>query len=455
METKESQTISRPPNGPSSAVPDDDVELHEAGAARGRQGRRRPILIVAGIVVALIVLFFAVRYLAYATTHQSTDDAYVDADLVTVTSKISEHVQAIYTDTNKYVKKGQLLIQLNDQDELARYNQALAAYRAEQAQAIAARRNLALTESTVAAETQQGQGGVSSAQSGLVNAQDQVDVAKQAVVQAQSQLNAAKAAVPAAREALAEASANYRRTSSLVRTGDLSQANLDASTAALKQAQSQDQQALDNVTVARAAVTTAQQRVSAANSQVGVEQGALTSAQGKLAESALPERVHVQQAQTNAAFAQTRSLAAQLQNARLSLSYTKIFAPISGYIGQKTADIGQQVSPGMALLTIVPLSNVYVTANFKETQMANIRSGEHVDISVDAYPGVRFSGVVGAVSPASQNSFALVPAQNATGNFVKVTQRIPVRIYVESASKPLDQVPLRPGMSVTASVKVK
>ncbi len=140
---------------------------------------------------------------------------------------------------------------------------------------------------------------------------------------------------------------------------------------------------------------------------------------------------------------------------RDQLSYTKIYAPISGYIGQKSVDLGQQVAPGTPLLTIVPLSAIYITANFKETQMGNIRAGDQADISVDAYPGVRFHGKVGTISPASQNTFALVPAQNATGNFVKVTQRIPVRIYVDSASKPLDQVPLRPGMSVIASVKVK
>jgi membrane fusion protein (multidrug efflux system) len=188
---------------------------------------------------------------------------------------------------------------------------------------------------------------------------------------------------------------------------------------------------------------------------VAAQQGAVTTAQGKLTENALPQRVQVQQAQTTAAQAQARALSAQLNNAKLQLSYTKIYAPISGFIGQKSVEIGQQVSPGTPLLTIVPLSNVYITANFKETQMARIKKGEHVDISVDAYPGVQFSGVVGDISPASQNSFALVPAQNATGNFVKVTQRIPVRIYVDSASKPLDQVPLRPGMSVNASVKTK
>jgi membrane fusion protein (multidrug efflux system) len=455
VETQETKTTTRMPSGVNPTVADDELEVEESSQSSRRGGARRRVLIVAGVIAALLVLFYGVRFLAYMTTHESTDDAYVDADMVTVTSKISEHVQAIDTDTNQYVKKGQLLIQLNDRDELARYDQALAAYNAQEATARAAEGNLALTRKTVTAQTQQGQGGVSAATSGLANAEDQVAVAQQGVAQAKSQLSAAKAAVPAAREALAEARANYDRTASLVKTGDLAQANLDAASAAFQQAQAQYQGALDNVSVADAAVTSAERRVAAAQSQVGVQQGQLTTAQGKLAESSLLQRVSVQQAQVNAAQAQAKALAAQLANAELQLNYTKIYAPISGYIGQKSVEIGQQVTPGTPLLTIVPLNNVYITANFKETQMADIRRGEHVDISVDAYPGVQFSGVVGTISPASQNSFALVPAQNATGNFVKVTQRIPVRIYVNSASKPLSQVPLRPGMSVVANVKIK
>ena len=441
------QTPPRPANGPGSTVADDELEVEEARAHARAGGRRRlpaglrPFVIAAAIVVALLILFYGVRFIAYMTTHQSTDDAYVEADNVTVTSKISEHVVGIHTDTNQPVHKGQLLIQLDDRDEQDRYRQALAAYRAEQSSAQAAQQNLQLTKQQVRAQTQQGRGGVTSAQSDVTYAQEHV-------AQARAQLSAAQAAVPAAREALAKAQADYRRTASLVSTGDLAKSDLDAATATLQQARAQYQQAQDNVGVAQAGL-------SAAQSAVDVSQGQLTTAQGKLAENALPERVSVQQAQTSAANAQTKTLAAQLATARDQVSYTKIYAPIDGYVGQKSVDLGQQVAPGTPLLLIIPLAHVYVTANFKETQMANIRPGEQADVSVDAYPGVKFSGTVASVGPASQNTFALVPAQNATGNFVKVTQRIPVRIYVDSASRPLDQVPLRPGMSVIAAVKVK
>ena len=427
METKE--TAARPQNGSGTPVPDDeaDVEARSAARPKGRfSGNVRPFLIGAGLIVALLVLVWGVRFLMYAVTHQSTDDAYVEADLVTVTSKISERVDSIYTDTNRYVHKGDLLIQLDDRDERTRYAQALAAYRAEQATANAARSNLSYTAEQVTAQTEQGQGGVSAAQSGVTNAQEELRVAQ--------------AAVPAARQALAKANADNARTATLVATGDLAKSELDSTQAAQKQAQAQYQQALD--------------RVAAAESAVGVSIGQLTTAQGKLAENQLPQRVEVQAAQTKAAGAQAHSLAAQLRTAADQLSYTKIYAPISGYIGQRSVDLGQQVAPGTTLLMIVP-NDVYVTANFKETQMGKIQTGEDADVSVDAYPGVRFYGKVATISPASQNTFALVPAQNATGNFVKVTQRIPVRIYVTGASKPLDQVPLRPGMSVVASVRVR
>ncbi len=457
METKESTaTASRPTNGPSAPAADGNSgNESKTPKSRGPSGPARQALIVAGVIVVLLILFYGIRFIAYATTHQSTDDAYVEADIVTVTSKISERVQTIYTDTNRQVKKGDLLIQLDDQDERTRYAQAQAAYRSEQATANAAKQNLALTRQLVVAQTTQGTGGVNSAESGVTNAQQNVAVAQDAVNQARSQLSAANAAVPAAREALTKADADNRRTQSLVSTGDLAQSDLDATRAALQQARAQYQEAQDNVRVAQSALSSSVGKVSAAESQVGVQLGQLTTAQGTLAANELPQRVSVQSAQTVAAGAQAGSLAAQLRTASDQLSYTKIYAPISGYVGQKSVDLGQQVAPGTPLLTIVPLGAIYVTANFKETQMGNIRQGDEADISVDAYPGVRFHGKVGTISPASQNTFALVPAQNATGNFVKVTQRIPVRIYVDSASKPLDQVPLRPGMSVVASVKVK
>ncbi len=227
-------------------------------------------------------------------------------------------------------------------------------------------------------------------------------------------------------------------------TGDLPKAQLDAARAAQANAQSNYLQALDKVNVAQAEVKAAQATIEA-------EQGALRTAEGKLAESNTQYKVAAEQAQATAQAAQSGTLAAQLRQAEDQLSYTKIYSPIDGYVGEKAVEIGQTVQPGSTLLNLVP-KRVYITANYKETQIGNMKPGQEVDISVDAYKGTKFTGHVEAIGPASQNEFALIPAQNATGNFVKVTQRVPVRIVVDN---PPPDKPLRPGMSVETSVKVK
>ncbi len=271
-------------------------------------------------------------------------------------------------------------------------------------------------------------------------------------------VRSAQAGVPGALQNLRKAQADLSRTESLVSTGDLSQQQLDASRAQERAAQSSYEQARQAVDAANANYQSAQQKYASqlastngAQATIVANQGALVTAEGRLAESSAPERVAVQRGNADAALAQVATARAQAKIAADNLSYTKIHSPIDGYVGQKSVDIGQTVSPGTVLLTIVPL-NVYITANFKETQMGNIRRGQHVDVNIDAYKGVKFDGVVETISPASQNSFSLIPAQNASGNFVKVTQRVPVRIRFVN---PDPKYPLRVGMSVETSVKVK
>ncbi len=253
--------------------------------------------------------------------------------------------------------------------------------------------------------------------------------------------------------------ADLRRTQSLVATGDLAQAQLDAARANYQAAASAYRQAQANASASAADVGQAQQKLVAQQStfnsstaQVGVQQGSLVTAQGKLAESSTPSRIGAQQAQANAVAAQSGIYAAQLKTAQDQLSYTKIRSPIDGYVGAKNVEVGRTVQPGESLMTIIPSTGVYITANYKETQLGNMRPGQPVDVKVDAYKGVKFHGHVQTIAPAAQNKFSLVPAQNATGNFVKVTQRVPVRILFDN---PDPKYPLRPGMSVEASVKVK
>ncbi len=431
--------------------------------------RKRPpralILTLVAVVVA-IGAFFGVRYLLYASSHESTDDAKIDADQVTVTSKISERVAQIAVDTNQSVQRGQLLIQLDNTDEKQRVAAAAATVAALRAQARAAQANVALIRDQQSAQVAQNRGSVAQAQAGIASAAEtvrsargQIAAAQAAVAAAAAQLQAAQDGVPAAREALRKAQADLGRTQSLAVSGDVARSQLDAARATAAGAQANERQAQAAVATAQANLVAARQKLIAqqaatgsSQAQVDVQQGSLTTAEGKLAESATPNRIVTQQATADAAQAQVVQAQSQLRTAQDQLANTKIFAPIAGYVGAKNVEVGQTLSPGQSILVIVPSGHVYVTANYKETQLGKMRVGQPAQITVDAYKGVTFAGRLEAIAPASQNTFSIIPAQNATGNFVKVTQRVPVRIAFDH----LDPAyPLRPGMSVETAVKVK
>jgi membrane fusion protein (multidrug efflux system) len=428
--------------------------------------RRQPVLVlVIGAIVVIAALIWGIRYLAYASTHQTTDDARVDADTVTISSKIEQRVAQILVDTDQPVRKGQIIIRFDDTDERAALQQAQAGLQAQRATARAAQENVSLTAAQVAAQATQGAGSVAAARSGIQNAaaqaqsaQQQADAARSAIGQAQAQLRVAQSQVPAARAALQRANLDLARYIALVRTGDIASQQLDAQRAAQAQAQSQYQAALDNVAAAQTGVAQAQARytaslstANAATAGIGAQQGQLETAQGRLTESDNPYRVSATQAQADAAFAQAGSLQAQVNAAQNRLDKTVLRAPIDGFVGAKNVAIGAAVAPGQSLMTLVPSRGIYITANYKETQLGMVRVGQPVDLKVDAYKGVDFHGHVAAIAPASQNTFSLVPAQNATGNFVKVTQRLPVRILVDD---PPQGYPLRVGMSVETAINV-
>ncbi|GAC1402670.1 MAG: EmrA/EmrK family multidrug efflux transporter periplasmic adaptor subunit [Candidatus Velthaea sp.] len=456
------------------APPRESAERHGSAAmsagvdaAATKPARRLPTWAIVSIGLVLVAaLILGIRYLAYATTHETTDDAKIDADTVTISSKIAERVSQVLVDANQPVTKGQILVRLDSVDEQTRLVTARAQRDAQLAQARAAQANVSLTSAQQQAQNEQNSGAIAAARAQITNAsanasaaQQQIDAARAAIAGAQAQVRVAQANVPSAREALARANADLSRTASLVRTGDIAQQQLDAQRAAQVQARSQYAAALDNVSAAQTAVTQAQARytstiasANAAAAGIGAQQGGLTTAQGRYQESNTPFRVSASEAQASAAQAQVKALDAQVRSAQDQLDYAVIRSPIDGYVGAKNIEIGATVAPGQSLMNIVPKNNIYVTANFKETQLGKIRPGAQVDIKVDAYKGTAFSGKVEAIAPASQNTFSLVPAQNATGNFVKVTQRLPVRIVF--TNPPADK-PLRVGMSVEASVRTK
>ncbi|MBV8066366.1 MAG: HlyD family secretion protein [Candidatus Eremiobacteraeota bacterium] len=421
-EVDQQKTVTGPKGNGSGSGPVESRSGDTGGEARGRP-RKRIIFALVVIAVIAIALIWGLPWLNFMLSHEGTDDAHVAADEVAVTSKIPERIDQILVDTNQAVRRGQLLIVLDNKDELAKLRQAQAQY------------DLAVANQR--ANTEQGQGGVAQAGGEVAGQQAQVPVAQDAVAQAGAQLRAAQAQVPAAQQAYDKAQADYNRASSLVSTGDVAAQQLDAARAQDAGAAAQLRAAEDQVAVAQENVAAAQGRVTASSAAVSAASGALTTAQGKLAQAADPSQVE--------------AAAAQLYLAKQNLNYTHIYAATDGYVGEKSAEVGQTIGAGITLMTIVP-RRIYITANFKETQMGHMRVGQSAEVRVDAYKGVTFHGHVASINPASENTYALVPAQNASGNFVKVTQRIPVRIEVDDQRADL---PLRPGMSVEAYVRVK
>jgi len=400
-----------------------DVPVEENVEVTTSKRNLRPFFIAAVVVVAILIVVFGLRWYSYARVHQSTDDARVDANTVSITSKISERVDKILVDTDQRTRKGQLLVILDSAAERAALDQA--------------RANLELAMQNRLAGVEQGSGAVNQAQAEVQGAAAQIPMAQAGVSAAQGQVQAAQAALPGAAQGLARARADYQRTLSLVNSGDLPRQQLDAARAALAAAQSQYTAAQDNVNVAIANMNAAQQRISSAQAGVSAAQGGVQTAQGKLSAVQSPASVAAAQAAVSIA----------LQN----LTNTRISSPIDGYVGEKNVEVGQTVSAGMPLLTLIP-NGVFITANYKETQVGDMHPGQPVDLHVDAYKGVTFHGRVIAINPASQNTYALVPSQNSTGNFVKVTQRIPVKISIDDADP--QKYPMRPGMSVEAAVQV-
>lgn len=405
-----------------------DLPTDGAGAdgavAEAKPRNLRPWFIAGGVVVALLILFYGIRWYSYAHVHQTTDDAHVDANTVLVTSKINERVDRLLVDTGQTVHKGQAIVILDNVTETAAVDQA--------------RANLELALESMQTGAQQGAGAVNQAEAQVQSAAAEVPLAQAGVSAAQAQVEAAQAALPGAQQSLARAQADYQRTASLVKSGDLPRQQLDAARATYAQAQSQYRAAQDNVNVALANLNAAEQKIGAAQAGVSAAQGGVQAAQGKL-----------RQAQEPAPIAAAR---AQLAIAEQNLANTRIKSPIDGYVGERNVETGQTVNPGAPILTLIP-NSVFITAYYKETQVGNMHVGQPVDIGVDAYKGVSFHGRVLAINPASQNTYALVPSQNSTGNFVKVTQRIPVKISIDDAD--WQKYPMRPGMSVVTSVLVK
>lgn len=403
--------------------------------------KRRPNgLILAALGVGAIVAgSFGYRWWHFASTHEETDNATVAGHIHQVSTRINGTVSEVEVSDNQMVQKGQLLVKLDPSDLQVKVLQAQAALDAAQRQANAAQTSIALAAQNAQAQTTQAQGNISDAQAGI-------SAAQAAVAEARAGIPAAQAAVAQADANLEKARADFNRYDTLYRQGAVARQQLDNAKAAYEVAQAQRNSAQQGVQQAQAKLAQAQQGVSSAQAKLAQSRGGLQQA------TATGVQTEVNRSQYEAAKASIAQAQASLKDAQLQLSYTNIVAPSNGRVGRKTVEVGQRVQQGSPLLAIVE-GDYWITANFKETQLEDIKPGQPVEIKLDAFPHHTFIGRVDSISPASGSQFALLPPDNATGNFTKVVQRIPVKVTFNPQSIQGYESRITPGMSAVVSIE--
>ena len=408
------------PNPAPNPEPKNSAAETEIEAPRSR----RRGLVIAGIaLVALIGL--GVWW--HSTYSEDTDDAQVNGHLIQVSSRIAGQVLKVYVDENQLVKAGDPIADLDPSDYKVAVENAEAALASAKANAAAARVAVPITTINTG--------------SNLSSAGADVSGSQASVQQAEQQLLAARANVVQAEANNTKAQADLARYKPLVAKDVISKQQFDAAVAAADAAQA-------NLAAAQATQAAANDAVRVAHDR---ESGA--QAQLKYAETG-PQQVAAQDARARQAEAQVQQAQAQLDQAKLNLSYTKIVAPEAGIITRKSVEVDQNVAPGQNLMTLVSLQDLWITANFKETQLRHMEAGEKVQVHVDS-TGKDYSGKVTQIGGATGSVLSLFPPENATGNYVKVVQRVPVRIDFTNLSNEDPHQELRPGLSVEPKVRVK
>jgi membrane fusion protein, multidrug efflux system len=387
--------------------------------------------------VAVLLAIGAGAWWWIAAGRESTDDAQVDAHITPIAARIGGTVLHVPVEANQEVEAGAVLVEIDKRD----YEVALERARAEladvEAAAIGARVGVPITSTTTSSNEVTAKGGVEGAEAAYLEAQQGVEVARTRLVTAQARQREAAANS-------SKATKDVERLKPLLAKDEISQQQYDAAVAAAASNTASVDSAQAQVKEAELGIRVAESRV--AQASVGRQQA---SAQLKEAQTA-PEQVEASRARLAAAEAKVRQNQAMVKQAELNLEYSTVKAPVKGIVSRKGVEVGQVIQQGQPLMTVIPLDRIWITANFKETQLEEMRPGQRVKIEVDAYGGREFSGKVESLAAATGSRFSLLPPDNATGNYVKVVQRVPVRILLDDGQDP--EHLLRPGMSVVPTV---
>src|SRR3954468_2295551 len=393
------------------------VEQADAAAdkdtARGRlAGRGRWVALVAVVIVAGVLI-----YLWRTAGRVSTDDAQVDGHITQVSARVGGTVTKVNVKENQYVEAGVVLVELDPRDYQVAADRARAELADAQANASGAATGIPLTQVSTETNVRTATGGVEEAQAGVAVADRQVEAARAQLVAAQARQREKEAtAVKAAKD--------ISRLKGLAAKEEIAQQQYDAAVSAAESAQAAADAARSDVNAAQSAVAVAEQRARQARGAAAQAQAALQASQTG------PEQLRVTKARSDMANARVQQMAAALAQAELNFQRTKITAPTAGVISRKSVEAGQVIQPGQPLFALVSLGDVWVTANYKETQLTRVQAGQRAKVKVDGLDRV-FDGHVDSIAAATGAKFSLLPPENATGNYVKVVQRVPVKIIFE------------------------
>ena len=393
-----------------------------------------------GVGALLAVIAGVLIWLWVTSGRESTDDAQVEAHVTQIAPRVGGTILHVNVKDNQQVAADTVLVELDPRDYQVARDKAKAELADAEATAAAAQSNVPITSTTTRGNVSTAQGSLEQARAGTVSAQKEIEAAQARLATAQAKQREADAnATKAARD--------VERLRGLLAKDEVSQQQYDAAAAAADAQHAAADSAKSQVTEAEAGIRVAESKfVQAKAGEQQAQAGVRTAQTG-------PEQVAATRARASSAQARVEQAKAALEQAELNLQYTTLRAPTAGIVSKKMAEVGQIVQAGQPLMALIALQDVWVTANFKETQLTDMRPGQRATIDVDAYDGKTFKGHVDSIAAATGARFSLLPPENATGNYVKVVQRVPVKIVLDPGQDP-DHL-LRPGLSVTPTVYLK
>jgi membrane fusion protein (multidrug efflux system) len=372
---------------------------------------------------------------------EETDDAFIDGHITYISSRVSGSVTDVLVDGHQRVKRGEILVLLDPRDQQAQVDEDTASLEEVQYQAVAAQSKIGQSAFSGLGQTAQARGDMDSVQADIA-------ADKEAVLQNRDQISQAKARL---KELVAQeeyARTDFERYKNVYENRAVTRQQYDKAQQSLQVAIAQREQSEQNLRQCEKQELQTESKVEEAIGRLHKSSGTLTSAQATVTQGKIDKE------QYQAALATVKRRKAALSQAKLQLSYTKLFAPLGGRIGKKSVEIGQRVEPGQTLMSIVQ-DEFWIMANYKETQVGKMRVGQVAEIKIDTFPDHTFKGRVSSLAPAAGAKFSMLPPDNATGNFTKIVQRIPVKITLDQQGLAENLTGIAPGMSCVVTVLVK